>query len=395
MGGNSSRLRCCITAPYCWWLVDNVRRFGDLAGLGWWQRGRGHLGMEVGFSKWRTFSGFEETNRLSPKIGPNSPKKEMKSSSSPIDFSASRLAVAVALFSGGVTFNQSGVEFVSKRIHSHHRKQRVFWPFKMPILMSFPELSLQETCGKKLAVVVRFSSLCHVFNVQVLDRTLFDLDLSHLVGTVRWVIITAAGPLLWRRSFSMVSWQRARKAGNTRQPCAPKRIVPSETVIFSTREKNHKVTWRRQRCSILVDLRRVIFKTVRGKILWRIFEIFPEGEGYVCWIHSHFSTFLPKGTLFELEVELSQVSCLGQQAQPPFFPLLSFRHNDSLHTQFLLESQKERLSMTVMFPASSSFFKTISPGATAVPWDGESHTWRGSFSTSVAGHHVWISHQLM
>ena len=200
MGGNSSHLRCCITALYRWWLVDHVRRFGDFARLGWWQRGRGHVGME-------------------------------------------------------------GVSAI-----------------------------------------------------------------------VRWVITTAAGPPLWRRSFSTVSWQRARKAGNTRQRCAPRGIVPSETVIFSTREKTHKVTWRRQRCSILVDLWRVIFKTLRGKILWRISEIFPEGEGYVCWINSHFFTFLSKGTLFELEVELSQVSCLGQQAQPPFSPLLSFRHNDSLHT---------------------------------------------------------------
>ena len=123
--------------------------------------------------------GFEETNRLSLKIGPNSPNKEMKSSSSPIDFSASRLAVAVALFSGGVTFNQSAVEFLPKRIHSHHRKQRGFWPFKMPILMSFPSWNagfqnfpFKKHAEKNSRSWCVFLSLCHFFSQPLTEHFL-------------------------------------------------------------------------------------------------------------------------------------------------------------------------------------------------------------------------------
>ena len=74
-----------------------------------------------------------------------------------------------------------------------------------------------------------------------------DLSRLGIWGVVSDESHNGQQPILWRRSFSMVSWQRARKAGNTRQPCAPRGIVPSETVISSTLEKNHKVTWR---CSI-------------------------------------------------------------------------------------------------------------------------------------------------
>ena len=167
----------------------------------------------------------------------------------------------------------------------------------------------------------------------------------------------------------------------------PKRNCPQRNCDFLHPGEESQGDLTTTKRSILVDLWRVIFKTLRGKILWRISEIFPEGEGYVCWIHSHFSTFLSKGTLFELEVELSQVSCLGQQAQPPFSPLLSFAPKWFAPYSFL----KESWAWQWWFPSSWLFLKAMTPGATAVPWDGESHTWRGSFSTSVAGHHVWIS----